>query len=88
MISVSKKNVPNLLINLDDTFITVEKRGIYNNKELFSWSCIEPTESTEMMYDSELIDKDDLTRRLAMVSYTKDLLPEEQYAIKIFFEEK
>ena len=88
MIAITKKNVPNLLINLDDTLITVEKRGIYDNKELFSWSCIEPTESTEMMYDSELIDKDTLTKRLSMVSYTKDLFPEEQHAIKIFFEEK
>jgi len=88
MIAITKKNVPNLLINLDDTFVTIEKRGTYNNKELFSWSCIEPTESTEMAYSSELIDEEALTRRLSMISYTKDLLPEEQHAIKIFFEDK
>lgn len=88
MIAITKKNVPNLLINLDDTFITIEKRGTYNNKEYFSWSSLEPSESTEMLYSSELIDNETLTKRLSMVSYAKDLLPEEQYAIKLFVEEK
>lgn len=88
MIAITKKNVPNLLINLDDTFITIEKRGTHNNKEYFSWSSLEPSESTEMLYSSELIDNETLTKRLSMVSYTKDLLPEEQYAIKLFVEEK
>jgi len=84
MIAISKINIPILHINLDYTVITVEKRGTYNNEDIFSWSSIEPTESTEVNYRSTIVNEEQLIRRLSLISYSKDLLPEEQYAINIF----
>lgn len=86
---MSTKMSTTLQIDLGDTFITVEKRGTYDGRKVYSWSTMSPTEGggkEGLDYSSEIIYEEEIRERVGLLMDRE--IPEiYQIAIKLFIGE-
>jgi hypothetical protein len=76
-----------LAIDCGDTYITVEKRGFFDGKDIFSWTSISPTVGSTCDYNSHLVTEQEVKRNIEIMTngYTT---VEIELAIDHFFKKK
>ena len=81
---MSNVHMNTICIDCGDLYITVEKRGSFDNIQQYSWSETSPNEGHEMGYNSKLITKDLILQRIEMLAGDK-ISDAEALAVKLFF---
>ena len=72
-----------LVLDLDDTVISVKREGSHNLVEYYSWTVFSATEGIDPDWKSEIIPLDNLITRLD--SFSSELTVENQHVIDTFF---
>jgi len=76
-------NRPILIVDLDDTVISVKREGSHNRVGYYSWTTFSSTEGVDPEWSSELVRLDELFSRIDSISH--QLTVENQFAINKFF---
>ena len=76
-----------LELNIDchDTYVSIGKRGTFDNKPQYSWTQTAPTSGPDMEYNSYLVTKNEILSKINDLNGDGLITPEQQEAIKLFF---